>query len=245
MHSRWSVASNLFRRVQTHKHSQVAALNREVFWCIFPMGRECSWSPAGVATVQPSSPQPAGSPVWMTSLSRWSEYHFSPQRGSVGLKGGASTVNNPSSVGQTTPRCSVGGLRLWLSERNLKFALFFLFFFCEHRLEIIPKARRRETCSAAVTVTEVFSWGRGGGAPAAGHSVLGCGCSRGGRSGSGGPRVERGRGNSDALGEGKMHNALRYRDNKNERCSFYSFKGKYPTSNLTTFIFLMSPDLLF
>lgn len=56
-------------------------------------------------------------------------------------------------------------------------------------------------CSAAVT--EGFSWGRGrargGGAPAAGRSVPGCGCSPGGRSGSVGPHEERGRGSSDTL----------------------------------------------
>lgn len=74
-----------------------------------------------------------------------------------------------------------------------------LLFPCEHGPEVIPKVRRRETCSAAVTVTDVLSWGRGVGGPAAGRSVPGCGCSRGGRSGSGGPRGERDRGNSDAL----------------------------------------------
>lgn len=74
-----------------------------------------------------------------------------------------------------------------------------LLFLCQHGPEIIPEVRRRETGSAAVTVTEVLSWGRGGGGPAAGRSDPECGCSRGGHSGSGGPRVERDQGNSDAL----------------------------------------------
>lgn len=69
-------------------------------------------------------------------------------------------------------------------------------------LEIIPKVRRRETSSAVVTVTEEFSWERGVGGLVAGRSVPGCGCSLGGRSGSGGLRVEHDRGNSDALGGG-------------------------------------------
>lgn len=102
-----------FRWVQRHKHSQVSAFNSEVFWLIFPMGGECSWSPAGVATVQPSSPQPAGSPVWMTSLSRWSEYHLSPQRGGVELAGGH-PVNNSSFVGLGA------GLQLWLSKKSVQ-----------------------------------------------------------------------------------------------------------------------------
>lgn len=86
----------------------------------------------------------------------------------------------------------------------------FFFFFYERRPEIIPSVGgRRETCSAAVTVTEVLSWGREVGGPAAGRSVPGCGCSRGGRSGSGGPRVGRGRGNSGALGGEEMNNTMR------------------------------------
>lgn len=60
-----------------------------------------------------------------------------------------------------------------------------------------------------MTVTEVFSLGKGDGGQEAGRSVPGCGCSRGGRSGSGGPRVERDRGNSDALDGGeKMKKTL-------------------------------------
>lgn len=53
----------------------------------------------------------------------------------------------------------------------------------------------------AALLTEKSSWGRGtaGGGAAGGHSVRGCGCSPGGRSGSGGPRGGRGQGSSDAL----------------------------------------------
>lgn len=127
---RWSVASRMggknsitacFRWVQTLKHSPVAALSHKVFWRIFPMGGECSWSPAGVATVQPPSPQPTGSPVWMTSLSRWSEYHFSPQRGGVELE---ATVNNGSWVGQTASLLLCGwSPALIVGDKRKSFAL--------------------------------------------------------------------------------------------------------------------------
>lgn len=102
------------------KISQNAPFNYEVF---FSHGRWMQQSPTGVATAQPPSPQPVGSPVWMTSLSRWDKYHFGPQRGSVELEGGTSTVNNSSSVGQTPLLLLCGWSELWLSEQSVKFAL--------------------------------------------------------------------------------------------------------------------------
>lgn len=67
------------------------------------------------------------------------------------------------------------------------------------RPEFIATARRK--VELLLMVTEgTLSWGMGRGVcgPAAGRNVLGCGCSLGDHSGSGGLHVERDRGNSDA-----------------------------------------------
>lgn len=64
--------------------NKLLLFNCKLLWRVFPTGDECGWSPAGVATVQPSSPQPAGSPLWMSSLSRWGEVSTtSAHRGAV------------------------------------------------------------------------------------------------------------------------------------------------------------------
>ena len=190
MYSSWSVASKLWKSsftasgwVQTQKHPPAAAFNREGLWRL-----ACS------------SPQAPGSPHWMTSLSRWSMYHLSPQRGGVELKklGGSVHSKQWSLSGTDAPwllLCScrssavIGRAGSWL-------------FLSEHR-KSSPKVRKRRERP----VTEVSSWGTGwgtaGGGLEAGRSVPGCGCSQGGRSGSGGPRGKSGRGSSDALWGGE------------------------------------------
>lgn len=82
---------SMFTRVQTHKHSQVAAFSHQILWWVLPLGVKSSWSPAGVTT------QPAGSSVWMTGLWRRRQYRSAHTRGRCLVERKASTVNKGSS----------------------------------------------------------------------------------------------------------------------------------------------------
>lgn len=82
---------SMFTRVQTHKHSQVAAFSHQILWWVLPSGVKSSWSPAGVTT------QPAGSSVWMTGLWRRRQYRSAHTRGRCLVESKASTVNKGSS----------------------------------------------------------------------------------------------------------------------------------------------------